>query len=89
MPNTIFSLGDIFIIVLHILHCKKIMTTVLEEESANNNNSCSRRKQISLENSVISRLEKHGKFGETYSELVSNILDQIEGKEVNLGERSF
>jgi macrodomain Ter protein organizer (MatP/YcbG family) len=61
------------------------MTTVLEEESANNN----RRKQISLENSVISRLEKHGKFAETYSELVSNILDQIEGKEVNSSERSF
>jgi hypothetical protein len=49
------------------------MTTVLEEESANNNN---RGKQISLDNSVINRLEKHGKFGETYSELVSNILDQ-------------
>jgi macrodomain Ter protein organizer (MatP/YcbG family) len=65
------------------------MTTVLEEESANNNNSYSRRKQISLYNSVISRLEKHGKFGETYSELVSNILDQVEGKEVNSEERSF
>ena len=43
------------------------MTQVLEEEN-------SKRKQISLENSVINRLEKHGKFGETYSELVSNIL---------------
>jgi hypothetical protein len=63
------------------------MTTVLEEESANSNNN--RRKQISLYNSVISRLEKHGKFGETYSELVSNILDQVEGKEVNSEERSF
>jgi hypothetical protein len=63
------------------------MTTVLEEESANSNNN--RRKQISLYNSVISRLEKHGKFGETYNELVSNILDQVEGKEVNSEERSF
>jgi hypothetical protein len=61
------------------------MKAVLEEESNNSN----RRKQISLENSVISRLEKHGKFGETYSELVSNILDQIEGKEVSSSERSF
>ena len=60
------------------------MKAVLEEEINN-----SKRKQISLENSVISRLEKHGKFGETYSELVSNILDQIEGKEVNSSERSF
>jgi hypothetical protein len=59
------------------------LTQVLEE--ANNN----KRKQISLDNSVLLRLKKHGEFGETYSDLVSDILDKIEGKEVNPSERSF
>jgi hypothetical protein len=59
------------------------MTTVLEEESNG------KRKQISLDNSVLLRLKKHGEFGMRYSDLVSDVLDKIEGKEVNLGERSF
>ena len=59
------------------------MTQVLEEESN------SKRKQISLDNSVLLRLKKHGEFGMTYSDLVSDILDKIEGKEVNSSERSF
>jgi macrodomain Ter protein organizer (MatP/YcbG family) len=61
------------------------MTTVLQQEESNSN----KRKQISLDNSVLLRLKKHGEFGMTYSDLVSDILDKIEGKEVNSSERSF
>ena len=59
------------------------MTTVLEEECNG------KRKQISLDNSVLLRLKKHGEFGMTYSDLVSDILDKIEGKKVSSSERSF
>jgi macrodomain Ter protein organizer (MatP/YcbG family) len=61
------------------------MTTVLQQEESNSN----KRKQISLDNSVLLRLKKHGEFGMTYSDLVSDILDKIEDKEVNSSERSF
>jgi macrodomain Ter protein organizer (MatP/YcbG family) len=61
------------------------MATVLQQEESNSN----KRKQISLDNSVLLRLKKHGEFGMTYSDLVSDILDKIEGKEVNSSERSF
>lgn len=61
------------------------MATVLQQEESNSN----KRKQISLDNSVLLRLKKHEEFGMTYSDLVSDILDKIEGKEVNSSERSF
>jgi predicted CopG family antitoxin len=44
-------------------------------------NRISERTTITLDNNVYSRLKKQGTFGESFSSLVSRILDQIEGGE--------
>jgi hypothetical protein len=44
-------------------------------------NRISERTTITLDNKVYSRLKKQGTFGDSFSSLVSRILDQIEGGE--------
>lgn len=40
------------------------------------------RKNISLSNSTLNRLRKHGKFGESFYGLLNRLLDNIEGNPV-------
>lgn len=65
------------------------MNAALEDPLALEEEHNPTRKLVSIEYSVWLRLKKHGEFGMSYSDLVSNILDRLEGREVNPQERSF
>jgi predicted CopG family antitoxin len=49
----------------------------------------SKRHSISIQSNIYTRLIQHGQFGESFSDLLNRLLNDVEGKKsgsVNLGE---